>query len=119
MQDSVEMVSTVDSWLPSNEAKFESRHVALPKAMNTSAPATGAGRDTAGGARARRERFAKQRPRFPLSLRETGPCYLAVTVGFEPFVYGIGAELPAGGILTAVFPRAELKHIRVQFTARK
>jgi hypothetical protein len=42
-----------------------------------------------------------------------------VEIDTDPFGYGVGAELSGGGILTAVFPLAELRHIRVQFTARK
>jgi hypothetical protein len=36
----------------------------------------------------------------------------------DPFVYGIGAELAGGGVVTAVLPRTELKRIQVQFTTR-
>ena len=36
----------------------------------------------------------------------------------DPFVYGIGAELAGGGVVTAVLPRAELKRIPIQFTTR-
>jgi hypothetical protein len=36
-----------------------------------------------------------------------------------PFVYGIGAELAAGGIVTAVLPLAELKRIQIHFTTRR
>jgi hypothetical protein len=39
-------------------------------------------------------------------------------VDTDPFVYGIGAELAGGGVVTAVLPRAELKRIQVQFTTR-
>jgi hypothetical protein len=39
-------------------------------------------------------------------------------VDTDPFVYGIGAHLPGGGVVTAVLPRTELKYIRVQFTTR-
>lgn len=39
-------------------------------------------------------------------------------VDTDPFVYGIGAQLAGGGVVTAVLPRAELKHIQVQFTTR-
>ena len=42
-----------------------------------------------------------------------------VEVDADPFVYGIGAELPGGGVMTAVLPRAELKHIQIQFTTRR
>lgn len=41
-----------------------------------------------------------------------------VEVDTVPFVYGIGAQLPGGGVVTAVLPRAELKYIQVQFTTR-
>ena len=39
-------------------------------------------------------------------------------VDTDPFVYGIGAELAGGGVVTAVLPRAELKHIQIQFMTR-
>ncbi len=39
-------------------------------------------------------------------------------VDTDPFVYGIGAQLPGGGVVTAVLPRTELKHVTVQFTTR-
>lgn len=39
-------------------------------------------------------------------------------VDADPFVYGIGAQLAAGGVVTAVLPRTELKRIQVQFTTR-
>ena len=39
-------------------------------------------------------------------------------VDTDPFVYGVGAELPGGGVVTAVLPRAELKRIQVRFTTR-
>ncbi|MBG0741162.1 hypothetical protein IV500_17475 [Paeniglutamicibacter antarcticus] len=39
-------------------------------------------------------------------------------VDTDPFVYGIGAQFPGGGVVTAVLPRAELKRIQVQFTTR-
>jgi hypothetical protein len=55
----------------------------------------------------------------PVNVLVDGVEVTGMEIDTDPFVYGIGAELPAGGILTAVFPRAELKHIRVQFTARK
>jgi hypothetical protein len=35
-----------------------------------------------------------------------------------PFVYGIGTQLAGGGVVTAVLPRAELKHIQIQFGTR-
>lgn len=39
-------------------------------------------------------------------------------VDTDPFVYGIGAQLAGGGVVTAVLPRAELKYLQVQFTPR-
>jgi hypothetical protein len=39
-------------------------------------------------------------------------------VDTDPFVYGIGAQLAGGGVVTAVLSRAELQHIQVQFTTR-
>ncbi|MEV4951837.1 hypothetical protein [Paenarthrobacter nitroguajacolicus] len=39
-------------------------------------------------------------------------------VDTDPFVYGIGARLAGGGVVTAVLPRAELRRIQVQFTTR-
>ncbi len=39
-------------------------------------------------------------------------------VDTDPFVYGIGAELAGGGVVTAVLPRAELQRIRIQFATR-
>mgnify|MGYP005989909441 CR=1 FL=1 len=39
-------------------------------------------------------------------------------VDTNPNVYGIGAELAGGGVVTAVLPRAELKLIQVQFATR-
>lgn len=39
-------------------------------------------------------------------------------VDTDPFVYGIGARLAGGGVVTAVLPRAELKRIQIQFTTR-
>ncbi len=39
-------------------------------------------------------------------------------VDTDVHVYGIGARLPGGGVVTAVLPRTELKHIQVQFTTR-
>jgi hypothetical protein len=39
-------------------------------------------------------------------------------VDTDPFVYGIGAELAGGGIVTAVLPRAELNRIQIQFATR-
>jgi hypothetical protein len=39
-------------------------------------------------------------------------------VDTDPFVYGIGAELAGGGVVTAVLPRTELKRVQLQFTTR-
>ena len=43
----------------------------------------------------------------------------AAEIDTDPFVYGIGAELEGGAVVTAVLPRAELGRIRVEFTTRK
>ncbi|MBO1269005.1 hypothetical protein [Arthrobacter cavernae] len=43
----------------------------------------------------------------------------AAEIDTDPFVYGIGAELAGGGVVTAVLPRAELKRIQIQFTTRR
>ena len=40
-------------------------------------------------------------------------------VDTDPFVYGIGARLAGGGVVTAVLPRTELHRIQVRFTARR
>lgn len=40
-------------------------------------------------------------------------------VDTDPFVYGIGAQLAGGGVVTAVLPRAELNRIQVEFTTRR
>ncbi|WP_160667926.1 hypothetical protein [Pseudarthrobacter sp. ATCC 49987] len=40
-------------------------------------------------------------------------------VDTDPFVYGIGAQLAGGGVVTAVLPRTELKRSQVQFTTRR
>ena len=39
-------------------------------------------------------------------------------VDTDPFVYGVGARLAGGGVVTAVLPRAELQRIQVRFTTR-
>lgn len=41
----------------------------------------------------------------------------AAEIDTDPFVYGIGAAVE-GGVVTAVLPRAELEHIRIQFATR-
>ncbi len=43
----------------------------------------------------------------------------AAEIDTDPFVYGIGAELDGGGVVTAVIPRAELGHVRIQFATRR
>lgn len=43
----------------------------------------------------------------------------AAEIDTDPFVYGIGANLDGGGIVTAVIPRAELKRVQVQFATRR
>ena len=40
-------------------------------------------------------------------------------VDTDPFVYGIGARLAGGGVVTAVLPRAELNRIQVRFATRR
>lgn len=39
-------------------------------------------------------------------------------VDSDPFVYGVGARLDGGGVVTAVLPRAELERIQVRFMTR-
>lgn len=39
-------------------------------------------------------------------------------VDTDVYVCGIGPQLAGGGVVTAVLPRTELKHIQVQFTTR-
>lgn len=41
-----------------------------------------------------------------------------VEIGTDPFVYGVGASLGQGGVVTAVLPRDELDYIRVEFAKR-
>ncbi|UVJ39958.1 hypothetical protein [Arthrobacter sp. CJ23] len=43
----------------------------------------------------------------------------AAEIDTDPFVYGIGAELAGGGVVTAVLPRAELERIQIQFARRR
>ncbi|MFJ6418257.1 hypothetical protein [Paeniglutamicibacter sp. NPDC091659] len=43
----------------------------------------------------------------------------AAEIDTDPFVYGIGAELDGGGVVTAVIPRSELGHVRIQFATRR
>ncbi|WP_427017300.1 hypothetical protein ACQCSX_01165 [Pseudarthrobacter sp. P1] len=42
----------------------------------------------------------------------------AAEVDTDPFVYGIGADLAGGGVVTAVVPRTSLERIRIEFTTR-
>ena len=42
----------------------------------------------------------------------------AAEVDTDPFVYGIGARLEGGGVVTAVLPRTELNRIQVRFAPR-
>ncbi|WP_228529362.1 hypothetical protein [Arthrobacter gandavensis] len=39
-------------------------------------------------------------------------------VDTDPFVYGTGARLPGGGVVTAVLPRAELNRLQIRFGIR-
>lgn len=52
------------------------------------------------------------------SLLINGDEIPGVEVDSQPWVYGLGAEIPGGGVLTAVLPRAEMKHLRLQFALR-
>lgn len=42
----------------------------------------------------------------------------AIEIDTDPFVYAIGAELAPGTVLTAVIPRDELPHVRIEFAPR-
>ena len=53
-----------------------------------------------------------------LDVRVNGVDVPGMEIGSDPFVYGVGAELPGGGIVTAVIPRSELDRIRIQFSTR-
>ncbi|XKH54004.1 hypothetical protein LG293_14810 [Citricoccus nitrophenolicus] len=52
------------------------------------------------------------------SLLINGVEVAGVEVDADPLVYGIGAELPSGGVVTAVLPRAELKYLQLHFTTQ-
>lgn len=41
-----------------------------------------------------------------------------VEMDTNPFVYGVGASLEQGGIVTAVLPRDDLKYVRIEFAKR-
>jgi len=53
-----------------------------------------------------------------ISVLVNGVPVPGVEVNTDPFVYGVGAELPGGGVMTAVLPQTELLHIQIQFTTR-
>lgn len=53
-----------------------------------------------------------------VSVLVNGAEVCGAVLNTDPFVYGIGAELAGGGVVTAVLPRAELKRIQVQFITR-
>ncbi|MDO9441792.1 MAG: hypothetical protein Q7T73_12960 [Beijerinckiaceae bacterium] len=42
----------------------------------------------------------------------------ALEIDTDPFVYAIGSELAPGIVLTAVIPRDELHHVRIEFARR-
>jgi hypothetical protein len=41
-----------------------------------------------------------------------------VEIDADPLVYGVGASLEQGGVVTAVLPREELEYIRIEFAKR-
>ncbi|MDP9905583.1 hypothetical protein [Arthrobacter bambusae] len=41
-----------------------------------------------------------------------------VEIDTDPLVYGVGASLGQGGVVTAVLPRDELDYIRIEFAKR-
>ena len=51
-------------------------------------------------------------------LRADGVELPAVEIDTDPYVYAIGAQLPSGAVLTAVLPRDDLPHLRVEFAER-
>ncbi|MCY0906556.1 hypothetical protein [Arthrobacter sp. H14-L1] len=53
-----------------------------------------------------------------ITVRVDGVEIRGVEIDTDPFVYGVGASLERGGVLTAVLPRDELKYIRVEFAKR-
>lgn len=55
----------------------------------------------------------------PVSVIIEGVGVPAAEIATAPFVYGIGAALPGGGVLTAVLPLAELQRVQVQFATRR
>ena len=57
--------------------------------------------------------------RSPRHQREDScPDVISAEIDTDPFVYCVGAELPTGGILTAVLPRDDLAYIDLEFTTR-
>ncbi|KQM60431.1 hypothetical protein ASE64_01705 [Agreia sp. Leaf210] len=42
----------------------------------------------------------------------------AIEIDTDPFVYAIGVELAPDTVLTAVIPRDELQHVRIEFVRR-
>lgn len=54
----------------------------------------------------------------PVTVLVNGLEVPGVEIDTNPFIYGIGAALAGGGIVTAVLPRAELNHIQIQFATR-
>lgn len=53
-----------------------------------------------------------------ISVLVNGVPVPGVEVDTDTFVYGVGAELIGSGVMTAVLPRTELRHIEIQFTTR-
>jgi len=56
--------------------------------------------------------------RHGITVRIDGSDVIGAEIDTDPFVYCVGAELPTGGILTAVLPRDDLAYIRLEFTTR-
>ncbi|GAP61206.1 hypothetical protein AHiyo1_48790 [Arthrobacter sp. Hiyo1] len=53
-----------------------------------------------------------------VAVRIDGIEVQGVEMDKNPFVYGVGASLERGGVVTAVLPRDELKYIRIEFAKR-
>jgi hypothetical protein len=68
------------------------------------------------------ERFAPRLTEHAVDPRATvivdGVGVPAIEIDTDPFVYAIGAELSPGAVLTAVIPRDELQHVRIEFARR-
>lgn len=56
--------------------------------------------------------------RTDIAVLVDGVEVLGIEFDTDPFVYGVGAGLPSGGVVTAVLPRDELEYIRVEFSTR-